>query len=266
MSPLFPEITVNGVAIAPTAIAAEAQNQPAPPDKPGIAWRKAARALVIREAMLQEARRAGLAASPHELAPHRRETEDEALIRSLMEERIDPVPVTEAAIRAAYDAAPERFRTPDLWQVSHILYAAKPEDDTARAEARAQAAAALRRLAEAPDAFGRIAGQESDCPSRTAGGQLGQIAPGDTVPEFEAALAGLAEGQIISVETRYGVHVLRVDAHAGGTIRPFDLDTVRAEIAEALEKAAWAQAARDFVADLLERTRVTGLDPARHIL
>ena len=42
-SPLLPEVAVNGETIPAAAIAAEAQLHPAPPGKPGLAWRAAAR-------------------------------------------------------------------------------------------------------------------------------------------------------------------------------------------------------------------------------
>ena len=83
---LFPDVVVNGETIPSAAIAAEAQNHTAPKDKPGIAWRKAAQALTIRALLLQEARRRGLVPDPIELAPGRFETEDEALIRALLDE------------------------------------------------------------------------------------------------------------------------------------------------------------------------------------
>ena len=47
-------VSVNGVAIARDAIAREMQHHPAP--KPIAAWQQAARALVIRELLLQQAR------------------------------------------------------------------------------------------------------------------------------------------------------------------------------------------------------------------
>ena len=52
-------VSVNGVAIARDAIVREMQHHPAP--KPIAAWQQAARALVIRELLLQEARRLGVA-------------------------------------------------------------------------------------------------------------------------------------------------------------------------------------------------------------
>ena len=51
----MPPVTVNGVAIPRKAIAGEVQNFPAA--NPGEGWRAATRALVIRELLLQEARR-----------------------------------------------------------------------------------------------------------------------------------------------------------------------------------------------------------------
>ena len=96
MKPLLPPVTVNGVTISPERIAAEAQNHPAPKGKPGLAWKAAARALALREILLQEARARGLTADPAELAPGQWETEDEALIRQLLDQAIAPETPDEA--------------------------------------------------------------------------------------------------------------------------------------------------------------------------
>ena len=50
-------VSVNGVVMPRDAIARETQHHPA--DTPILAWQAAARALVIRELLLQEARRLG---------------------------------------------------------------------------------------------------------------------------------------------------------------------------------------------------------------
>ncbi|MGL5116357.1 MAG: peptidylprolyl isomerase, partial [Beijerinckiaceae bacterium] len=55
-------VSVNSVSIARDAIARETQNHPAA--KPIDAWQAAARALVIRELLLQEAARLGISADP----------------------------------------------------------------------------------------------------------------------------------------------------------------------------------------------------------
>lgn len=254
---LFPDVVVNGETIPSAAIAAEAQNHAAPRDKPGIAWRKAAQALAIRALLLQEARRRGLTPDPQELAPNRFETEDEALIRALLDEALTIAPVTEEAVRAEWARDPDRYRSAPLWDVSHILIACDPRDAKDRASAKARATALLARLDGDAKGFAAAA-RESDCGSKASGGHLGQLGPGDTVPEFEAALRTLIEGSIspAPVLSRHGWHIIRLNAIAPGQVLPFE--SVRPRIAQALEKAAWARASRQFVETLAQGAQITG--------
>jgi peptidyl-prolyl cis-trans isomerase C len=257
---LQPDVIVNGEVIPAAAVAAEAQNHPAPRGKPGLAWRAAARALAVRALLLQEARSLGLTPAPRALGDGRRETDEEALIRAVLAARVTPDPVDEAAVAAAYEADPARFRGPALYEAAHILIPAAPGDAGARTLARRQAQAVIDRLAADPAAFDRLAAEHSACPSRAEGGRLGQIASGDTVPEFEAALAAMEEGAIVAapVETRYGLHVIRLDARAEGRVPP--LAAVRHRLREALEKAAWTRAARAFTTALAARATLSGVD------
>jgi len=254
---LFPDVVVNGETIPSAAVAAEAQNHTGPKEKPGIAWRKAAQALTIRALLLQEARARGLTPDPIELAPRRVETEDEALVRALLDEALSIAPVTEAAVHAEWAKAPDRYRSAPLWDVSHILCACDPRDEAERGLAEARALALQARLEGDAKGFAAAA-RESDCGSKASGGHLGQLGPGDTVPEFEAALRDLPEGGIspAPVLSRHGWHIIRLNATAPGQVLPYD--TVRPKIAQALEKAAWAQASRAFVADLARGAQITG--------
>lgn len=254
---LFPDVVVNGETIPSAAIAAEAQNHTAPKDKPGIAWRKAAQALAIRALLLQEAKAHELVPDPLELAPGRFETEDEALIRALLDEALTIAPVTEDAVRAEWAKGPDRYRTAPLWDVSHILCACDPRDDAERGLAEARAVDLLTRLDGDAKGFAAAA-RESDCGSKASSGHLGQLGPGDTVPEFEAALRSLPEGGIspAPVLSRHGWHIIRLNATAPGQVLPFE--AVRPKIARALEKAAWARASRDFVEGLAHGAQISG--------
>ncbi len=254
---LFPDVVVNGETIPPAAIAAEAQNHRAPRDKPGIAWRKAAQAMAIRTLLLQEALARGMTADPEELAPGRVETEDEALIRALLDEALTIAPVTDAAVRTEWAKDPDRYRSSPLWDVSHILCACDPRDDVESAMADARAQAVLSRLDGDAKGFA-FAARESDCGSKASGGHLGQLGPGDTVPEFEAALRTLSEGATTPapVLSRHGWHIIRLNAIAPGQVLPFE--AVRPKIAQALEKAAWARASRDFIEALATGAQITG--------
>lgn len=257
---LFPDIVVNGETVPFTAVAAEAQNHAAPRGKPGIAWRRAASAIAIRTLLLQEARRRKIVAEPRQLGPGRYETEDEARIRALLERAVRIAPPSEDAIHQEWSRDPSRFRAPPLWEVSHILCACDPGNRDALVQAHSRAKALLARALDDPRRFAELAERESDCGSKSAGGMLGQIGPGDTVPEFEAALRGMDEGEITSepVLTRHGYHIIRLDAFAEGSVLPYPV--ARRRISDAMEKAAWARAARDFVDALAASAEISGAD------
>jgi peptidyl-prolyl cis-trans isomerase C len=123
------------------------------------------------------------------------------------------------------------------------------------AEARAKAVTA--RLDGDAKSFA-LAARESDCGSNAQGGHLGQLGPGDTVPEFEAALRMLPEGQTTPspILSRHGWHIIRLNAIAPGQVLPYE--TVRPKIAQALERAAWARASRDFIESLAKDAQITG--------
>ncbi|AKI00180.1 PPIC-type PPIASE family protein [Hoeflea sp. IMCC20628] len=259
MKQTFTDISVNGEAISPELIATEAQNHPAPKGKPGMAWMAAARALAVRTLILQEAKRRNLEAAPSELAPGLWETEEEAIIRQVLDEAVEAETPTPQAVRAAYDANLERHRAPSLFEAAHILFAARPDDVVARKVAKDQANAVLAKIKLEPKAFDALARDHSACSSRANGGRLGQISAGDTVAEFEAALKTLAQGEIAAepVESRYGFHIIRLDARADGEILPFE--AVETALRSALEKAAWVRASRVFVDALAEQAEVTGI-------
>ena len=257
---LFPDLVVNGELVPHALVAAETQNQDAPKGKPGIAWRKAANAVAIRTLLLQEARARNVQEQPQEVGPGRYETDDEALIRGLLEREIEVAPPDASDVVAEWEKDPTRFRTSPLWEVSHILCACDPRDEAGCAEALARANRLHAHAMNDPGGFPALASRESDCGSKANGGALGQLGPHDTVPEFEAALRELAEGEICAapVLTRHGYHIIRMDAVALGQVLPFE--AVRGKIAEAMEKAAWAAQSRAFITRLISASEIKGAD------
>lgn len=257
---LFPDLVVNGETVPHTVVAAEAQNHTAPEDKPGIAWRKAARAIALRTLLLQEACRRGLKPKQAKIGPGRFETEEEALIRGLLEEAVEIDPPSMDDVRTEWDRNRTRFKTPPLWDVSHILCACDPRDKPARDAAEIRAVGLTQQLDSNHGRFARLATQNSDCNSKSSGGALGQLGPGETVPEFEAALRRLSEGAITTepVLTRHGYHIVRLNAVAEGKALPFE--AVKEKIAEAMEKAAWVRSAKVFVDELALASEVSGAE------
>lgn len=250
-------VGVNGVVIPRAAIARETQNHPA--SKPIEAWLSAARALVVRELLLQEARRIGIAPQPIKDSEARRETDEESLVRRLVEQEVVTPEADDATCRRYYEMNHKRFRSPDLYEVRHILLAAAPDNRSARNEARSQAEAIIGALKAEPSAFGEVARTASACPSGKTGGNLGQIGPGQTVPEFERALSSLPVGEIARepIETRYGFHIVVLDRRIEGRDLPYEIAQPR--IAAWLGEKVRRVAIRQYISLLAGRAEITGV-------
>ncbi|MGV0910497.1 peptidylprolyl isomerase [Martelella sp. FOR1707] len=258
--PVFSEISVNGVAIAESAILAEAQNHPA--DNPGAALRAAAEALVIRELLLQKAVEEQVAGTPQATADGKTETAEDAAIRALIEASVNVPTAGEAECRRFYDNNRARFRSEPIFEARHILLVANPTDEAARQQARAEAEQMIADLSAGAVGFSELARARSACPSAEQGGNLGQLSPGSTVPEFEAVLMRLPEGEMVTspVETRYGFHIIRTDRRIEGAQLPFE--AVKPRIAAWLEAAAWSKAVAQFIAVLASEAEIEGIEIA----
>lgn len=256
--PVGPEVAVNGRLIPRSEIEAEAQNHPAA--SPGLALRAAARALAVRDLLLQEADRLGIEPRPALVDPGRREMPEDAAIRQLLEQEVRVPEADEAACRRYFDNNRRRFTSPTLYEARHILLAAAPDDTEARKAAQDLAERLLAILADRPDRFGDLAAEWSACPSKDQGGNLGQVSNGQTVPEFEAALAGMAAGEIGArpISSRFGLHIIGLERRIDGAELPFE--TVRDRIAAYLEAASWSRAVSQYLSLLAGAATIEGVD------
>jgi len=251
-------IAVNGTKIPPAVIAAEIQNHPAASSD--AARTDAVRALVVRELLLQEAHRLGIAPVPMVDENGRRETDDDALVRQLLDDQLTVPQADEASCRRYYENNTDKLRSPDIFEAAHILLSAAPSDKDAYEAAIREAELIISAVTVAPKLFADIARQRSDCSSGKDGGCLGQVTRGQTLPEFETFLFALEEGQLspVPVKTRYGIHVLRLDRRMVGRTLPFDL--VETKIAAFLAEAGWRLAVSQYIKILAGRAEITGVD------
>ena len=250
-------VSVNGVEIPRDAIVREVQHHPA--SKPIVAWQAAARALVIRELLQQRARRLGIAPASGSDDSGRRETEEAALIQDLIEREVVTPEPDAATCRRYYEQNRQRFRSRPIYAAAHILFAAFKGDERGYARARRDAASVLAELKARPERFGELARAHSACPSAAQGGVLGQIVDGQTTREFERALAELKPGSISEapVETRYGLHIIRLDDKVEGTQLPFD--SVAGRIADYLRESVASRATAQYIARLASAAEIIGI-------
>ncbi|WP_083495397.1 peptidylprolyl isomerase [Tsuneonella troitsensis] len=252
--PSFGEVKVNGVEIDPDAIAREIQHHPAPDAE--TAWSEAARALAVRELLLQEGRRLGLTEVTETGGS---EPADEALITAVLEHEVEPAEACEAECRRYYDANIDRFRTPDLFEAAHILLEPEGKDEPAWSLAETRARALIGEIGDSQDKFAAAARELSGCSSAQQDGFLGQIRRGELVPEVQAAIEALANGETgrEPVRSPFGWHVLRLHRRIPG--RTLSFEAARPKIADMLEARSWSMGAARYVADLARKGQVEGV-------
>jgi peptidyl-prolyl cis-trans isomerase C len=248
-------IAVNGTEITADAVRREMQYHPA--DRREDAHIAAARALVVRELLLQEARRRGIVAEA--LAD---ESEEESLLRQLLAGEIQVPEPDDETCRRYFATHPENLRAPDSFEASHILLPASPSDPDARAEAKRQAGEIIAELAGDATRFAALAAARSACPSAANGGDLGTIGRGQTVPEFETFLYAVEPGQVCPtpVPTRYGYHVLYLRRRTLGS--PPAYAHAKEAIAGYLRERCWREAVHQYIKILAGRAKVEGIDIA----
>lgn len=237
-------IRINGRVIDEAAVAAEMQYHPAA-TAPEAA-RRAAEALAVRELLLQRAEALGYG------------RDEEAMDRLIADEVPLPEP-DEDTCRRYFEANRARFRTPALYEARHILIAAMPDDEEERAAARKLATELIAALTADPKAFTDLAQRHSACPSKSAGGHLGQFAGGTTVPEFETFLESLEEGQLcpVPVVTRYGMHVLQLLKRDRG--RELTYEGAREQVVNHLCESVFRTAIRQYIMTLAAAAEISGV-------
>ncbi|WP_324826496.1 peptidylprolyl isomerase [Qipengyuania zhejiangensis] len=254
------QVSVGGVEIAEAAIAAEAQNHPAPDAE--AAWTAAAEALAIRQLLLAEADRLEISADERFDDEGRKLASEDARIDALLSQEVDVPVANEEEAKRFYDQHRDRFASEPLVEAEHILFSASPDDSFNYGLAVGDARMAIRELEKDPSRFGELAKARSACPSKEQGGNLGQIGKGQTVAEFETALFALSEGELClsPVKSPFGVHVIRAGRRAEGKQLPFEV--VEQSIRNYLEEASYRKAVAQYLSILASQTEIEGVDLA----
>ena len=114
----------------------------------------------------------------------------------------------------------------------HILL--RPGGQLSQTTARAQLATYKTQIESGRADFGQLAQQHSQDASAAGGGDLGWVAPGMFVPEFEEVMNKLQPGQIADpLVSRFGVHLVQVLARREAPITERELrDLVRNSLRE----------------------------------
>jgi len=182
-------------------------------------------------------------------------------VRAVISQKIQPrITVSDAELEAAYQANPDRYRHGELVGARHILIQLPKEATEEQKKQAREKIESLLKEARAGKDFSELAKNNSDCPSKTRGGDLGYFGKGRMVPPFETAAFALKEGEISPVvETQFGFHIIQVYGKKPPGVTP--LQEVRQQVEGQVKNEKFQKTVNDYVADLRKKAKVEILDP-----
>ena len=196
--------------------------------------------------------------------PEKRQASYVVIDRNKVSQQIQ---ITPQELQSYYQSHMDEYRVPEQVKVAHILIKTPPagpngkEDQKAVDAARTKAEDVLKQV-QAGGNFAELAKKYSDDPgSKDAGGELGWIRRGQTVPEFEKSAFSLPKGQTSGlVRSTFGFHIIRVEDKQDAHVKP--LSEVQAQIESALRAQKAAQKTDDLTNAVVTEARTAGIDNA----
>jgi peptidyl-prolyl cis-trans isomerase C len=169
----------------------------------------------------------------------------------------DRIKVTDADIADFMAKNKEKLAIPENVHARHILIAFDDKDtDKTKADKKKKAEDVRTRLVKGAD-FAEMAKENSDCPSKERGGDLGVFPKdGQMDPVFSAAAFSQATNAIGPiVETKFGYHIIQVLAHnKTGTV-------TRDQVKFELKQEKRDKAVDDLVKELKVKANIKYLEP-----
>jgi peptidyl-prolyl cis-trans isomerase C len=155
--------------------------------------------------------------------------------------------LTDAELRERYGREKERFRLPERARLREIIVI-KPEDPT-KIEAARQRANDLAAQGRTGD-FVKLATTSSDAGTKAKGGDLGEVARGELLPDLDKAVFNATAGTVLGpIESKSGWHILKVEARLPSEVPAFE--SVKDRLRKDASEDAWQ---RDYKA-YIERLR-----------
>jgi parvulin-like peptidyl-prolyl isomerase len=205
--------------------------------------------MLVEKALVEEGRQAGVESRPEAQAALLAQI-DAVLVEEMKARRIaEHVKVSDAEVRAHYDAHPDEVSHQGQIRLRHIFRRVpRGAPSGVRDAARREMLGILAELRSGAS-FEETARARSDSDTAAQGGLIGRLNRGDLSPSVEAVVWRLKEGEISDVlRTPVGFHVFKLESH----IPPFkmDFEEARERLRTRLAQAATERTLREQVGEL----------------
>lgn len=177
--------------------------------------------MVVRELILQQAKKDGLDKSP-EVAAKLEELKKRVVVESFLKKKVEEqAKVSDEEMKKFYEENKDKFKSGEQVKASHILMKTEKEAQDVLKELKGGAK------------FEELAKKHSIDSAAAKGGELGWFSKGSMVPEFESVVFGLKEGETSGiVKTKFGYHIIKLTGKRPAGTRT--LDEVKEQITAAL--------------------------------
>lgn len=156
--------------------------------------------------------------------------------------------LTDKELRERYDREKERYRLPERAHLREIIIL-KPENAAAVEEARQRAQQVATQARTATD-FALLAKTTSESLTKDKGGDLGEIARGELLPELDKAVFNSTAGTVIGpIEAKSAWHILKVEQRLPSEVPAFE--SIKEKLRKDAGEETWQ---RDYKA-YIERLR-----------
>jgi len=143
-------------------------------------------------------------------------------IQNLVENDIGKtISVSDKEAHDFYTSNPDKFKMPEQVHARHILVKVDPNADQATKDAAKKKAEGILKQAQGGADFAELAKNNSDCPSKQNGGDLGSFPRGQMAKPFEDAAFAMKPGTLSGVvETQFGYHIIKLEERKDATQVP----------------------------------------------
>ena len=129
--------------------------------------------------------------------------------------------LTDKELRDRYDREKERYRLPERARLREIVIL-KPEGAMALEQTRQHVQQIAEQARSATD-FALLAKTTSQAPTKDKGGDLGEVAKGELLPELDKAVFNSQSGAVIGpIEAKTAWHILKVEQRLPSEIPAFE--------------------------------------------
>jgi len=179
----------------------------------------------------------------------------ELLVNLWMKKQLDSIIISDSEAKEFYEKNKDKFMQKETVHARHILV---PDEKTAK-----EIIDQLKGLKgnELKVKFIELAKAKSTGPSAPKGGDLGNFAKGQMVPEFSKAVWALEKGQITlkPVKTQFGYHIILLEDKIEAQTVPYD--KVKDQIIVSLKQQEFAKKVAAMAKELKSKAKIVDNAP-----